>query len=441
MSGTTSTRVKVLIIGVGFGGLYAARTLINKPVDVVLVDRQNFHTFTPLLYQVATCALDPSEIAYPVRGIFYNYTNVRFLMGEVEAIDPTQKRVTVKSNGETRFEPYHYLIIAAGSVTNYFGNANLAKFAFGLKGLNDAVALRNHILTMFERAAWTEDYDRREALTTLVVVGGGPTGLETAGALYELYNDVLHKEFPQLKDTHAKVFLIEATDRLLAPYPSKLREAALRQLMSLGVQVILNQSLEEIGVDYVRLNNGLTIPTHTLIWAAGVKASAIAEMLHVPLQRMGRVPVKTSMEAVGLEDIYVVGDMAYSEDEGGQPHPMVIQVAKQQGILAAKNILRRLEGRPEQAFKYHDLGIMATIGRSRAVAWIYNRISLSGYVAWIAWLGLHLIWLMGFRNQLNVLVNWVWNYLTYDRSVRIILDLPQREQEANHEVATEDSLP
>jgi NADH:ubiquinone reductase (H+-translocating) len=420
-----SGRAKVLIIGAGFGGLYAAQTLVNKNVDVLVIDRHNFHTFTPLLYQVATCGLDPSEIAYPVRGIFHDTSNVRFLMGDVKHIDAGNKQITVHSNGSRYQESYDYLLISAGSVTNYFGKEDLSNYAFGLKDLNDAIVLRNHILTMFEQAAWTKDANHREALTTLVVVGGGPTGLETAGALYELYNDVLQKEFPQLKDTRAKVILIEATDRLLTPYPQKLREAALKQLTSLGVEVFLNQAVEETTPDHIRLKNDQIIPTHTLIWAAGVKASPIAEMLDVPLQRMGRVPVKPTMQVIGHEDIFVVGDMAYMEDEKGQPYPMVIQVAKQEAILASKNILRLREGHSLEEFKYHDLGIMATIGRSRAVAWLYNRIPLTGFIAWLAWLGLHLIWLLGFRNQLNVLVNWIWNYITYDRSVRLILNLPE----------------
>lgn len=421
-------RIKTLIIGAGFGGLYAAQTLSNMSVDVMLIDRQNFHTFTPLLYQVATCGLDPSEIAYPVRRIFYDKTNVRFMMGDVQAIDASTKVVTVTAGSEVYHETYDYLIIAAGSITNYFGNLNLDKYAFGLKDLNDAVVLRNHILTMFERAAWTQKQTDREALTTLVVVGGGPTGLETAGALYELYNDVIQKEFPQLRDIKAKVILIEATDQILAPYPPNLRQAALKQLMSLGVQVMLNEVVEEIMIDSIKLRSGTIIPAWTVIWAAGVKASPIAELLNIPLQRMGRIPVKPTLEVIGHENIYAIGDIAYLEDEDGKPYPMVIQVAKQQGFLAAKNILKHLQREQQEYFKYDDLGIMATIGRSRAVAWIFNRIALSGFIAWVAWLGLHLIWLMGFRNQLNVLVNWVWNYITYDRSVRIILDLPSQDE-------------
>ncbi len=434
-----SQRLRVIIIGVGFGGLYAARELAGKAVDVLLVDRQNFHTFTPLLYQVATCGLDPSEITYPVRSIFYDQSNIRFLMGEVLAVHHEVKQITIRSHGQLREEAYDYLIVAGGSVTNFFGNSSLEEFAFGLKDLTDAVGLRNHILSLFERAFWTQDAAAREAMTTIVVVGGGPTGLETAGALHELYNDVLRKEYQDSSGIVARVFLVEALDRLLIPYPEALQQSALRQLEALGVKVILNNPVSEVAENHVTLNDGRVIPTHTLIWAAGVKASPLGGMLDVTLQKGGRVPVKPTLEVMGREGIYVVGDMAYLEDEQGQPYPMVIPVAKQQGALAARNILAHYSRTPQQNFRYHDRGIMATIGRSRAVAWIFNRIQLTGFIAWLAWLGLHLLWLMGFRNRLNVLVNWVWNYLTYDRSVRIILQ-PQQLRQQNLSEAEKDAI-
>jgi len=411
---------RVIIIGAGFGGLYAARTLAGKNISVLLVDRHNYHTFTPLLYQVATCGLDPSEIAYPVRQIFYDQPNIDFLLGEVTAIDTDHHTVSIQSDGKTLQENFDYLIVAAGSVTNYFGNDSLARSTFELKKLSDAVLLRNHILKLFERAAWTEDAAQREALTTLVVIGGGPTGLETAGALYELYNDVLRKEYRQ--GTKAHVMLVEAADRLLLPFPEPLQKSALRQLTSLGVEVILNNPVADAGGDYVQLKDGRRIETHTIIWSAGVKASPMAALLGVELQRGGRIPVEQTLEVIGKDRVYVVGDMAYLEDPNRQPYPMLIPVAKQQGKQAAENILHRVGGSPQENFVYYDRGIMATIGRSRAVAWIYNRIPLHGYIAWLAWLFLHLVWLLGFRNRLNVLVNWVWNYFTFDRSVRLILE-------------------
>lgn len=428
----TLHRPRIIIIGAGFGGLYAAQTLVNQPVDVLLIDRQNFHTFTPLLYQVATCGLDPSEIAYPVRQIFYDKSNVSFLMGDVVAIDLDERHVTVKVNGSTQREAYDYLIVSAGSATNYFGKDEWAQHTFGLKSLGEAVLLRNHVLKLFERAAWAEDVAYREALTTMVVVGGGATGLETAGALHELYNHVLRNEYRQAEGVTAKVILIEATDRLLAAFPEPLQQSALQQLRSLGVEVILSNPVAEITPDHVTLNDGRVIPTHTLVWAAGVKASPMGSMLGVPLQRGGRVAVKPTMELIDRDHVYVVGDMAYLEDADGHPYTQTIPVAKQEGKLAASNILRRATGQPEADFVFHDRGIMATIGRSRAVAWLYNRVPLTGWFAWVAWLFLHLIWLLGFRNRLNVLVNWVWNYLTYDRSVRLILE-PRASQTAEQE--------
>lgn len=429
-------RPRILIIGVGFGGLNAAQKLARKDVDVLLVDRHNFHLFSPLLYQVATSGLEPGEIASPVRGIFRDTSNIQFLLGEVEGIDPKASIVTIRSKNEVREEPYDYLILATGSQTHTFGVEGVEKHGFGLKTLADGVVLRNHVLKNFEKAAWSDDPAEREALTTIVVIGGGPTGLETAGAFQELLEKVLRKEYrEQLAGSPGRVILVEMLDHLLQPYPERLQRAARRQLESMGVEVVLGEAVEEVAPDSVRLSNGRTIPTRTLIWAAGVKASPLAEALGVPLDRSGRVPVHPTMQVIRLDNVYVVGDLAYLEDDQGEPYPMLIPVAKQQGQLAARNILRRLAGEPQRIFRYHDRGLMATIGRSRAVAWIYYKISLTGFIAWVAWLGLHLITLMGFRNRLNVFVNWVWNYLTYDRTVRIILEHRPRDAEPDGEAS------
>jgi NADH dehydrogenase len=417
-----NNRKKVIIIGAGFGGLFAARTLAGKPLEVLLIDRNNYHTFTPLLYQVGTSGLDPSQIAYPIRTIFRSAENIRCLMGEVTEINHVSKNVVIEMEHRMRIENYDYLIIATGSVVTYFGNESFRKHTFELHGLEDAITLRNHILRQFERAAWTEDLPLREALTTLVVIGGGPTGLETAGALYELYNHVLKREFNPIGPLRARVILVELLPYLLAAYPEKLRQAALKQLNSLGVEVILENPIKSLADDHIKLANGKIIRTHTVIWTAGVEASPTAEFLGIKLAGSGRIPVKNTMEVEGYEQVYAIGDIAYLENPSGEPYPMLIPVAKQQGILVAKNILRHIIGLEFQPFRYRDRGIMATIGRKRAVAWIYNRIQLRGYIAWLAWLSLHLITLMGFRNQLNVLINWIWNYFTYDRSVRIILD-------------------
>ena len=413
---------RVFIVGAGFRGLFAARHLAGKAVDVVWIDRNNFHTFTPLLYQVATCVLDPSEVAFPIRSIFRRSSNVRFLLGEVTAINSEEGSLVVSTGSGIREETYDYLILAAGSTTTNFNGDDVRKQGFELKTLHDAVLLRNHILRQFERAAWESDLDRREAFTTMAVVGGGPTGVETAGALFELYNHVLAKEYGSSNWLTARVVLIEQQPHILGAYSPKLRTAALAQLESLGVEVLLNNSIAALTADQLQLADGRLIPTRTVVWAAGVSASPVAEMLPVQLAGRNTVPVEPTMRVVGHRRIYAVGDMAYLVDPAGEPYPMFIPVAKQQGVLAAKNILSHSEGRPQRPFIYRDRGLMATIGRRRAVAWIYNRLSLSGYIAWLAWLGLHLVTLMGFRNQLNVLVNWTWNYFTYDRSVRLILE-------------------
>lgn len=419
---------RIIIIGAGFGGLFAARALANKPVEVLLIDRSNFHTFTPLLYQVATCALDPSEIAYPVRTIFRKNRNIRSLLGTVTAIDYANKVIDVQIGERHLQERYDYLILATGSTPTYFGNDAFRENALELRTLSDAINLRNHILALFEQATWEEDDAVREAMTTIVVAGGGPTGLETAGAIYELYNHVLNREYLH-REMQTRVILVEMQPYLLAPYPDKLRQAALEQLESLGVEVRLGSPVKEVAKDRVTLADGTVIATYTLVWAAGVKGSPLAEMLNVPLQRGGRLAILPTTEVIDRPDIYAVGDMTFLEDESGQPYPMLIPVAQQQGELAAQNILAEINGGEKRPFQFHDRGSMATIGRRRAVAWIYNKIQLRGYIAWLSWLVLHLITLLGFRNRLNVFVNWVWNYFTYDRSVRIILEQGQHMRE------------
>jgi NADH dehydrogenase len=418
---------KVVVVGGGFGGLFAARHLAGKAVEVVLIDRNNFHTFTPLLYQVATCVLDPSEVAFPIRSIFRKDTNIRFLLGEVTAIKSDEGHVTVRTESGERKETYDYLILAAGSTTAYFNGEEIRRNSFELKSLGDAVSLRNHILRQFEQAEWESDHDRRGAMTTLVVIGGGPTGVETAGALYELYNHVLAREYKARDPLKSRVVLIEQEPHILGAFPARLQRSALKQLESLGVEVLLNSTIATISPDGAQLTDGRWIPTRTVVWAAGVRASPVGGMLPVQLAKRGAVRVEPTLEVSGYRRIYAVGDMAYLEDPNVKPYPMFIPVAKQQGALAARNILRNVKGLPQQTFNYRDRGLMATIGRRRAVAWIYNRLPLSGYFAWLAWLGLHLVTLMGFRNQLNVLINWLWNYLTFDRSVRLILARGENE--------------
>jgi NADH dehydrogenase len=363
-----------------------------------------------------------------VRTIFRKSRNIRSLLGTVTAIDYANKKIGVRIGEQQKQESYDYLILATGSTPTYFGNDAFRENALELRTLSDAINLRNHILSLFEQATWEEDEAIRDAMTTLVVAGGGPTGLETAGAIYELYNHVLNEEYVHQK-METRVVLVEMQPYLLAPYPEKLRQAALEQLRSLGVEVHQGSAVEEVAKDHVTLEDGTTIPTYTLVWAAGVKGSPLAEMLDVPLEQGKRLPILPTTEVIERPCIYAVGDMTYLEDETGQPYPMLIPVAQQQGKLAAKNIMAEISNGEKRPFHYHDRGNMATIGRRRAVAWIYNKIQLRGFLAWLAWLGLHLITLLGFRNRLNVFVNWVWNYFTYDRSVRIILEQGQHMRE------------
>jgi NADH:ubiquinone reductase (H+-translocating) len=420
-----AARPRVVIIGAGFGGLFAARKLAKQPVDVLLIDRNNYHTFTPLLYQVATSALDASEVAYPIRTIFRGKSNIQFLLGSVTHIDTDARTVIVEREGKSRHETYDYLLVAGGSRPNYFGNEAIQEHAFELASIMDALRMRDHVLQLFERAAWENDFSQRDALTTIVVVGGGPTGLETAGAIYELYNHVLKKEY-RSAHMRARVILIEMQPHLLAPYPENLQRAALDQLRSLGVEVMLGRRVVDVTDNSVQLDDGTIIPTHTFVWSAGIQASSLAEMLNVPLERGGRVPVESTMQVKGLERVFAVGDIAYLIDEKeGHPFAQVIPVAQQQGVLAARNILKQAAGKSLDNFSYFERGIMATIGRRRAVAWIFKKIPLTGFIAWAAWLGLHIVTLMGFRNRATVFIRWVWNYITYDRSVRIILNIPR----------------
>lgn len=420
---------RVIIIGAGFAGLKAARDLSKKAVEVILIDRNNYHTFTPLLYQVATSGLDPSAVAYPVRSIFADSPNVRFLMGEVTNIDTEKQAVTVQTNSNgVREEAYDFLFVAAGSKVNYFGNEGVAKNSFPLRDLDDALSIRNHVLRLFEKAAWTDDKAKRDALMTIVVVGGGPTGLETAGALYELYNGVLDKDYDKDDRMNARVILVEASDKVLLPYPEKLQEAAKNQLEAIGIDVKLKTMVEEVGADYVKLSSGENIKTHTVVWSTGVVGSPIARMLGVELDKAGRIPVTDTLEVIGLKNVFAAGDIAYLiQPETNQPYPGLILVAQQEAAVVAKNILHALNGEAFEHFRYFDRGIMATIGRTRAVAWLFNKIQLSGFLAWMTWLGFHLIVLMGMRNRVQVFINWVWNYVFYDSSVRIIVEGEKRK--------------
>ena len=407
-------RERVVIIGAGFGGLRAARTLAGKGLDVLIVDQHNYHCFQPLLYQVATAGLEPEQIAYPVRAITRPWADVSFLLARVERIDRAGQQV------HTTMGPvdYDHLIIAAGSKTNFFGMAGVERHSYGLKNLDDAERLRNHILTVFERAAYERDPARRAALHTFVIVGCGPTGVEMAGALRELVKHVLIRDYPDLLESDVKILLLEATDKILAMLPSKLQQKTLQRLDDMGVDVRLNAAVVNAEADCVLLKSGEQIPSHTLIWAAGVRGVDVAATLELALARGNRVAVSPDMSLPGDSQVWVIGDLAHAE-QNGAVLPQVAPVAIQQAESAARNILRRRRNQPTQPFRYRDRGTMATIGRHAAVARIFG-VSLWGFPAWVIWLFVHLMSLVGFRNRVFVLINWAYYYFFYERAVRII---------------------
>jgi NADH dehydrogenase len=405
----------IVILGAGFGGLTAAKRLKNAPVQITLIDRQNYHLFQPLLYQVAIAGLIPAQIAYPVRTIFRRQKNLTFQMGEVNDID--FERRYIKMNGSVI--AYDYLILAAGGQTNFFGMESIRQNAFYIKDIQSAIATRNHLLSLFERASREADADKRRAMLTFVIIGGGPTGVEIAGALAELISHVMRKEYRDLDVREARVLLLEAGEALIASYPDPLRKATLRLLQKKNVEVQFNARLTDYNGRHVILADGTQIESNTLIWTAGVKAAEVVETLEVQRAGSGRVRTGANLHLPDHPDVYVIGDAAYLEDENGQPLPMLSTVAIQQGNAAAENIRRAINGRAQQPFRYKDPGLLATIGRNAAVARIRG-LSFSGFTAWLIWVGLHIYRIIGFRNRLVVLINWAWDYFFYDNQVRLI---------------------
>ena len=411
----TNTLPHVLILGAGFGGLTAAKRLKNAPVRITLIDRHNYHLFQPLLYQVAIAGLIPSQVAYPVRTIFRNQKNLTFQMGEVTAIDFESRYVKLEGS----VIAYDYLILAAGGQTNFFGIESAEKTAFYIKDIESAIKTRNHLLSLFERASGEADAGKRRALLTFVIVGGGPTGVEIAGALAELISHVMKKEYPELDVHEARVLLLEAGDALIASYPDELRNATLRLLQGKNVEVIFIAKLTDYNGQRVTLADGTQFETNTLIWTAGVKAAEIVEMLGVEHAGSGRVRTEATLQLPNHPEVHVIGDAAYLENGGGQPLPMLSTVAMQQGNAAAENIRRAIKGLTQKPFHYKDPGLLATIGRNAAVARIWG-LSFSGFIAWVIWVGLHIYRIIGFRNRLLVLINWAWDYFFYDNQVRLI---------------------
>lgn len=415
-----TTRPHVVIIGGGFGGLYAARALSKQAVDVTLIDRQNHHLFQPLLYQVATSALAAPDIAAPIRKILRKQENIKILLANVTDIDIDARKV-VHEEGAL---DYDYLIVAAGAVNNYFGNDDWVQYAPGLKTLADAFEVRKRVLLAYEAAELEDDPEIVKEWLTFVVVGGGPTGVEMAGALKEIATRTMTRNFRSFDPADARVVLVEGLDRLLNGFPEKLSESAKKQLEDLGVEVRLETMVEAIDDTCVEFTDGDSIRTRTVVWGAGVKASPlaarIAEQTGDELGKGGRIVVEADMSVPGHPEIFVIGDMAQATDANGEEVPGLAPAAMQAGTFAGEQIGREHAGKERDTFEYLDKGIMATIGRSRAVAQS-GSFKFSGLTAWLAWLFIHVIFLVGFRNRVAVLLEWAWAYFTFQRSARIVV--------------------
>jgi NADH:ubiquinone reductase (H+-translocating) len=419
----TEKKPEVVIVGGGFGGLYAALSLRRAPVNVTLIDRRNFHLFQPLLYQVATGGLSPANIAAPLRGILQRQTNARVLLGEATNIDVSQKRVQLKEGDSV---PYDYLIVAAGSRHHYFGHPEWESAAPGLKTIEDATEIRRRVLLAFERAERGESLAAQHAHLTFVIVGGGPTGVEMAGAISELARHTLRRNFRRIDPGAARIILIEGADRVLPPYPANLPAKAEMSLKRLGVEIWTSAVVTDIqpnSVTVKKQSGAETFATTTVIWAAGVLASplgkTIAAATGAELDRAGRVTVGTDLTLPGHPELSVIGDLSLSKDAAGKPHPGIAPVAMQQGRYAAESIVRRLRGETTGPFRYRDKGMLATIGRGSAVGVVFG-LRISGFVAWLAWLFIHLMYLVEFENRVLVLTQWWWNYITRNRAARLI---------------------
>jgi NADH dehydrogenase len=410
----SSEPLRVVVVGSGFAGLNAAKTLRNAPVEITIVDRRNFHLFQPLLYQVATAALNPSDIAYPIRSIFRSQENVKsVLLAEVTGLDLDAKKLTLEDGSRLA---YDYLILATGATHSYFGRDDWEQLAPGLKSLEDALIMRQRILAAFEEAE--RNPEEAERLLTFVVVGAGPTGVELAGALVEIAVHSLGEDFDVIDPTRARVLLVEGAPHVLPVYPEDLSQSARRQLEALGVEVITGVMVAEIDESGVTLTDGLRIEAGLVLWAAGVEASSLGGLLGVETDRSGRVEVQDDLSMPDHPEVFVAGDLATVPGVPG-----VAPAAMQMGRHAARMIYADLSGTARSAFQYQDKGSLATIGRARAVA-DFGRIRFGGFIAWLAWLAIHIFYLIGFRNRVLVLISWAWSYLTFRRGARIITGVP-----------------
>jgi NADH:ubiquinone reductase (H+-translocating) len=406
-------RPHVVIVGGGFAGLYAARALRKAPVRLTVIDRRNHHVFQPLLYQVATAALNPSDIAAPIRGVLGKH-GVTVLLGDVQCVDVQDRRLLLK-DGVIR---YDYLILATGATHSYFGHDEWAEHAPGLKTLEDALEIRRRVLLVFEAAEREPDPRVRQELLTFAIIGAGPTGVEMAGAFAEIARQALARDFQHFDPRQARILLFEGVGKVLPPYPDRLSEDARRSLERRGIEVHTGAKVTDVEAHGLRVGDEW-IPARTIIWAAGVAASPIARWLGVPLDRAGRVLVTPFLTVPGHDEIFVVGDLAHVEQEG-QLVPGVAPAAMQMGKHAARNVLEQIRGAPMMPFDFWDRGTFAVIGRGSAVGVAFRRFQMKGVLAWFAWLFIHLMFLIGFRNRLVVLVNWAYSYVTFRRAVRLI---------------------
>lgn len=412
-------RPKIVIIGGGFGGLWAAKALANKPVDVTLIDRKNHHVFQPLLYQVATAVLSPGEIAQPIRRILHKADNIEVILGEAVAFDKENNRVILADGSQLS---YDFLIVAGGARHSYFGNDDWERDAPGLKTIEDAVEMRRRILVAFETAERDAYLTGKQKQLNFVVVGGGPTGVELAGAIADIARKALAKDFKAIDTRKAKVMLFEGSDKILGTFGKDLSTSAKQQLESLGVEVHLNSFVTDIESDRVKVGDDW-IDCDVVLWATGVAASPLGKALGVETDKAGRVLVEKDLSIRGFPNIFVIGDMAFLLQEDGEPVPGVSPAAMQMGTASAENILRDLNGKTRENFVYWDKGTMATIGRRKAIAQLAG-LKFKGFIAWMMWLFLHVFFLIGFRNKFAVLFEWFWAYLTRERSARLITGDP-----------------
>jgi NADH dehydrogenase len=413
---------QIVIVGGGFAGLYTARGLAGADAQLTVVDRHNYHLFQPLLYQVAMAALNPSDIAAPIRSILRRQKNASVLLGDVTSVDVNGRRITLRDGGTL---PYDYLVLATGATHSYFGHPEWERFAPGLKTIDDALEIRRRVLLAFESAEHEADPEVQKEWLTFVIVGAGPTGVELAGALSEIARETMTRDFRRIRPENARVILLEGRERVLPPYPPSLSESARKQLARLGVEVITNAAVTDVNEREVRIGERV-IATRTVLWGAGVQASPLARSLGVPLDKAGRVLVEPDLTIPGHPEVFVLGDLAAAKQRDGSYVPGVAPAAIQAGQHTARNLDRALAGQPLRAFRYRDKGSLATIGRAAAVA-DFGKVRFGGFFAWMAWLLIHIFFLIGFRNRFFVMIEWAWAYFTYERGARLITGTKTRE--------------